>query len=255
MTTSRRNNKTRSSPRLPEGVADTPLETMPKIELNGKKPVEKDWPNKGQLNVDFKNVGYKPCGYVVFDTDGPEGREAFARLLNELELPTRITTFATATPNNGLHIFYLDPEIGFRNSVNVCGLQRVDIRVAPGGFVRDYPSPGYRIVNRRPSEPMPDKLVEYFRDKFAERDAKLEARKTAAGGTQKHSLSGLLYTIHNARQGERNATLFWAASRVAEMPARRHGSALRQLEHAAADIGLHHTEIDKTIASAMGGAR
>ncbi|HQT65749.1 MAG TPA: hypothetical protein PLO16_14695 [Acidocella sp.] len=67
-------------------------------------------------------------------------------------------------------------------------------------------------------------------------------------------LAGLVRAVANAPQGQRNAVLFWAASRAAEVIAqgqlsKPHAEAV--LITAATMAGLENTEAARTIASAL----
>ncbi|MGG5753251.1 bifunctional DNA primase/polymerase [Zafaria sp. Z1313] len=242
----------------PTTTAGTPLADVPQIPLTSRgTPTEAGWPNKGRLHIDSIHVGYLADGLAVLDVDnknGKRGSRELKAIFRSLGLQPKISTFATATPSGGNHIFWQDPRIGLTNTVDAFGHVGLDFRVGRNGYVRDFPSPGYRILNKRPIEPMPGKLIDYFGNKIAERRARLAARSTGLGGVVRHTINGLEYAVYNAPIGQRNATLFWAASRVAEMPAARHRSALRAMRRAAFDIGLGHDEVEKTIASAFGGA-
>jgi bifunctional DNA primase/polymerase-like protein len=73
-------------------------------------------------------------------------------------------------------------------------------------------------------------------------------------------VQGLVATVANAREGERNSLLFWAAMRIYDMLALREldrvagADALAALAEAAFRIGLARTEIMRTIASAARSA-
>lgn len=249
------NRRRTSSPVLSGGIAGTPLERLLKISLNADKtPKFKDFQNKGKVCVPSPYLGILAGAnnLLIVDLDHGDGRNGNKEWIR-MTGSRKVDTFAVATPH-GAHLYFLDPQIeGLPSTANLCGHMGLDTRVGNSYAAFFYPI--YRPLNLKPIGPPPAQFVEAIGNELADRDTKLKARETAAGGTQKHSLMGLLHAIYNAPQGQRNATLFWAASRVAEMPARRHGSALRQIERAAEDIGLHHTEVAKTVASAMGGAR
>lgn len=248
------NNRT---PTPTRGVAEQTLRGLRKIPLTPKStPFAKRYAeNATRGDVESAHVGYLAGanGIVIVDLDrknGQDGVRLFAHIMQSAGLSRKITTLATGTRHGGYHVFYKEPDLRLPNTANVFGLSGVDIRSGKG-YVRDYPSPGYRLANNLPIAAMPEPLVQFFADKLTEREAESKRRVEAQGGTARHSLQGLLSTVYNARTGQRNHTLFWAASRVAEMPVGRHRTALRQLERAAAEIGLPQVEVENTIASAM----
>jgi len=77
--------------------------------------------------------------------------------------------------------------------------------------------------------------------------------------TRGWSAAGLIGRLAGAAEGERNSTLYWAASRiVSDAGSGRVGvddadAALRALHRAAVRTGLTETEIDRTIRSALAG--
>jgi hypothetical protein len=79
----------------------------------------------------------------------------------------------------------------------------------------------------------------------------------ATGGAR---VQGLVATVANAREGERNSLLFWAAMRIYDMLAGREldrsdgANALAALATAASHTGLPRQEIMRTIASAARSA-
>lgn len=64
-------------------------------------------------------------------------------------------------------------------------------------------------------------------------------------------LSGLVATVEQAQEGERNARLFWAACRVCESAEPDSPAAWDSLRLAALRTGLSEPEIERTIASAL----
>jgi hypothetical protein len=77
-------------------------------------------------------------------------------------------------------------------------------------------------------------------------------------GSPRRRLLGLLRTVNAATEGQRNATLFWAAARAGEMVAAGEldaahvAAALRKVGLA---IGLDPTEIDGTVRSGLNQSR
>jgi hypothetical protein len=81
------------------------------------------------------------------------------------------------------------------------------------------------------------------------------ARRTAAFGEARGQLAGVLRFVMDAREGERNQRLYWAACRVREMAAERKISlagGVALLTEAARRIGLPCREIEHTILSSGG---
>jgi hypothetical protein len=164
-----------------------------------------------------------------------------------LGIPIR-RTFIVRTRSGGFHLYYQQPPgdpIGC--SVGKLG-PGIDVR-GKGGLAVVPPTPGYSIKVDAPVRPLPQELHELLTATPSRRTV------TAPGGTAEHKLGGILSTLNNAVEGERNHTLHWALCRIAEMPARRHPSALWNVRNAARGIGLPDWEIERTIASVFGGNR
>ncbi len=152
------------------------------------------------------------------------------------------------TRSGGLHLLFKDKP-GLR-----CSTARIapgiDVK-AEGGAVIYWPATGLEVLLDAPlaawpgwlmppPKPTPAPSYEFARPRSA---AHIEAQ-----------LAGLVRTIATAPQGQRNAVLFWAASRAAEITAqgqlsRPHAEAV--LIEAASHAGLDHIEAARTIASAL----
>jgi hypothetical protein len=125
--------------------------------------------------------------------------------------------------------------------------------IGRGGYVVAPPSPGYSVVLDAPLAEMPAWLVEACRKKPPPnpplpKRALLDLRDAGA-----RRLVALVEFVADAREGQRNSRLFWAACRAAEaviageMPA---GVAFMALEQAAVAIALPAVEARRTIQSA-----
>jgi len=131
----------------------------------------------------------------------------------------------------------------------------VEIKGA-GGYIVAPPSihpSGVEYVGELPPcaelPPVPDWLRALVRP--AEARPLCHQPRTANGPAP---LDGLLRTVRGAAVGNRNASLFWAASRVAEHVLRGELDEVPALDHlhgAAVDAGLPEHEVHRTIASAF----
>lgn len=182
------------------------------------------------------------------DADGVENFKAFVRTSGLKFTDTRIQR----TPNNGLHVPYLQNP--------GCPVTTSHSRLAAGidilagvALVMMPPTPGYVTLNPRPVAMIPLATAQELA-RLTMTEPK-RAHTDGVTGTQAHSIGGLTMTLANARQGTRNDVLHWTLCRAAEMPAGKQRSALRALRREASMIGLGDWEIEKTVASVFGGRR
>ena len=221
------------------------------------------WPS------DRHNVGVAcgPSGLVVVDLDAhgelPEewrqlpgvndGRDVLFQICEWAGMPWP-TTYTVATPSGGWHLYFTAPDAAeIRNSASLIGPQ-VDVRAAGGYVVGSGSAVGgreYEVIDDSDPVPLPRWIAHLLAPKAEEASERPERRGSPGG-----RLAGLLRTVERARPGTRNDTLFWAASRAAEIVAEGSlaaAAATGQLAAAAAVAGLPEPEALRTIASALRG--
>lgn len=211
----------------------TPLVPSSKIKLNGAE----------QFAVDCARNKL-----VVIDIDARKGLTTFRNLLVENAGTSRLKTTVVKTPR-GWHIyFHAIDDYPIKNSVGKLG-QHIDVRTA-GGYVIAPPTPGYEYLLKAPPHDLPMWLANLLSPSDVGR-----RRTDSSGGNAKHSVIGLMQTLANAPEGQRNSTLYWALQRVAEMPNKMHHRLIRQISREASHLGLPDWEINQTIDSVFGGRR
>jgi len=246
-----------------------------------KRPAVQDWENRACTDPERvarywpsprHNVGIAcgPSRLVVVDLDAhgelPEewqelpgvhdGKDVLVQICDWAGQPWP-TTYTVATPSGGWHLYFAAPQgSGIRNSASLIGPQ-VDVRGTGGYVVAAGSAVGggaYEVITEDDPAPLPEWIARLLSPKAAQPD-----RRPGGHGSAPGRLAGLLRAVEQAKPGTRNETLFWAASRAAEMVAEGKagdGDVVGQLVEAAAAAGLSEPEARRTIASAMrGGAR
>jgi hypothetical protein len=190
-------------------------------------------------------------GFVVVDVDVKDGKRGAEWLGRHAAAIPATRTHRTVS--GGLHLLFGQPD-GVEIPNSQSGIAPgVDVR-GRGGYVVVPPSPGYGVLVDAPVAEMPAWLAEACRKKPPPtrplpRRVPLDAQDA---GVQR--LVALVEFVADAREGQRNSRLFWAACRAAEavmagvMPA---GAAFVALEEAANAIGLPALEARRTIESAL----
>ena len=213
-------------------------------------------------------------GTVVVDVDPPAGLRTLALLDEANVLPG--TVMSMTGRDLGLQLFYAHP--GVRITSRPGGLGKgVDVKADDAYVVVPpsvHPTTGraYRWTgdgrHDHPLTPLHPVLVERLRARPATpRPAAPPALTRPAGGfwsrflqptggTPYNRLHGLITTVLKAREGERNATLHWAACRLTDMaaegtlaPGQELTAAAEALRRAALEAGLTPSEVRATIAS------
>ncbi|HEX8627083.1 MAG TPA: bifunctional DNA primase/polymerase, partial [Catenuloplanes sp.] len=207
-----------------------------------------------------------PSGLVVIDVDpGNGGYDTLAALDAERLLPG---TLMVETGTGGLHLFYAHPGAPVKSAAGLLG-PGVDIK-ADGGYVVAAPSRHprsgrpYRWIDgrhdHRPTALHPRLTVRLLKDPPPPpRPLAAPASPGTVGAFTAPSdpagrLAGLLRVVMEAPQGQRNATLNWAAYKAAELIRDRdapRGSVVSALTEAATHAGLRPGEIRATIASGL----
>ncbi|HQT63436.1 MAG: hypothetical protein B7Z75_10825 [Acidocella sp. 20-57-95] len=152
------------------------------------------------------------------------------------------------TRSGGLHL-YFQHKAGLR-----CSTARIapgiDVK-AEGGSIIYWPAKGLPVLSEAPLAVWPEWLVLPPHRDPTQPPMPVGQNLTAYITGQ---LYGLIRTVVRAPPGQRNASLFWAASRVAEIVAQGHlvkPYAEAVLIESACRAGLSHTEAARTIASAF----
>ncbi|WP_332259297.1 bifunctional DNA primase/polymerase [Corynebacterium ulcerans] len=191
------------------------------------------------------NIGGRPPrGCVVLDVDPRNGGAGTWEQINACKpagwLPNTLTI---RTGSGGLHEWYRMPyDLPVRGEAGT----GIDIKTHKGYLVMPgsiHPTTGQSYVCERWQWP-PTMLSEHWLKHVYKppRPARRVSLLTARRGSGK----GLVESMVNALDGERNRTLYWAACRAAE-----DGLDLdRELMEAALSVGLPEVEIRATLASA-----
>jgi Bifunctional DNA primase/polymerase, N-terminal len=180
-----------------------------------------------------------PSGVSVFDCDHkhPSAHD-FWKANGQRLLPTR----CFQTHSGGLHLLYADPEGIVRCSQGgQNGLPFGCDTRGTGGYVIYWFATGLECRDHSPPAPWPEWLHEAMRKP----EPLPQQTSIVAATNPDRALDGLLSTMAAAKEGNRNATLFWAACRCVEK-----GFATTALRAAAIQSGLDARSVDKTIASA-----
>jgi|SRR6516162_4057630 hypothetical protein len=183
-------------------------------------------------------------GFDVLDIDLP--RHQTARDWWQTNQHRIGATWINETGSGGLHV-------RFKHNGSVrCGAGRfalgVDTRGA-GGYIIAWAQYGCRVLSDAPLAPWPDWLLEQLKPK-----PRPTITPVALNSHGDYWLRGLVRTIANAPEGQRNCILFWAACRAGE--AVRSGKAnedfcTRVLLEAAIHAGLALREAQRTILSGI----
>jgi hypothetical protein len=244
-----------------------------------KRPAVQDWERRACADPETigrywpsqkHNVGIAcgPSGLVAVDLDTHgelsadwqlpgvhDGKDVFAQICEwaGMEWPT---THTVTTPSGGWHLYFRAPEgAEIRNSASLIG-PMVDVRGRGGYVVGECSVIGgqaYEALDDDAPAPMPQWIV-----RLLVPSSRIVPARTASSGTTGKRLEGLLRTVEQAKPGTRNETLFWAASRAAEMTAEGSitpADATAHLAAAAAAAGLTEHEALRTIQSALKGTR
>lgn len=157
------------------------------------------------------------------------------------------------TRSGGRHLLFAShPEI--KNSAGKIA-RGVDTR-GKGGFIIWWPAIGLQVMHGRALAPVPQFILHAFQ---RQKPTPLPFMPGHPGNVRGAAdrLRGILRIAAQAREGERNHTIFWCANRLHDMAlwgeVSRDGfaDAYRQLEQTAVSIGLSEHEAARTIASAM----
>lgn len=199
-----------------------------------------------------------PPGVVVLDFDKP-GALAVVEAINEGPLPDTLTA-RTGRAEGGTHYYYRHhiPDLSQTGVRRVDGtlVRGVDVRVGGKGYLIAPPSPHpvtgtrYQWTHVRPLAELPERLARACRP-VAPRPGPRPAGVFPVDPHARHK--GLLDVMRQAREGERNRTLFWCACRMVDDEADGTPASWDALTDAALATGLPASEIAATITSAAVG--
>jgi hypothetical protein len=248
------------------GLAVFPLAPMLKIPAipkarggNGVLDATKDMSIIAGWNLRYPkaNIG-AACGaisgIIVLDLDPKNGSAASVEALRAqgLLFPK---TVCSRTPRGGWHL-YFKWRPGLSNSVEAIA-PGIDVRsergyvAAPASFTRDGLYQWFVPFEEMQPAELPDWIPDLLAKKAAPEAPEPRPKRynsAAAYNRETASVAHLFDLVETAKEGNRNALLFWAACRLAEKG--RLSAAKKDLEAAAIRAGLEKSEVLKTIASA-----
>ena len=226
-------------------------------------------------------IAAKPSGLVIVDLDKPkpgyelphrwrhwqdepgihDGWDVLAALAERAGMPWPCTLTAR-TPSGGAHLYYRAP--AGRSIGNKPLGPMIDVRgggEGNGGYVL---GPGsvlngrtYEIADEQSPQPLPGWVADLLdppRRELGARDRPAPRPDAIRDARIATRLDGLIAAVLDAREGERNNVLHWAACRGAEMVAAGQldpGQVHDSLGEAASRAGLDDGEASRTIASAL----
>jgi hypothetical protein len=275
-------------------LADRDWHVFP-VAPDAKVPAVKDWENRATTDPDRirrcwtaapYNIGIAcgPSGLLVIDLDQPkpgqqpppswniegvrDGFDAFALVCENAGQPLPVDTHTVTTGRGGTHLYYRHPEgEQLRNTSGAKGGGLgwlIDTR-AHGGYVLGRGS----RVNGQPYRPCyeanPTPLPVWLAEKLRSAPLPVQAPVTVtladgrAGRYLQAAIDAELRRVTSAPGGERNSSLFAAATALGQLVA---GGAVTQtdieglLTQAAYQVGQKPAETARTIASGLrAGAR
>jgi hypothetical protein len=194
----------------------------------------------------------EPSGIAVLDVDlgkHPEA-QAWFELHRDRLLPARMHR----TRSNGLHLIYRH-RLGLRCSAGLIN-RGVDIR-ADGGYIIWWPAAGLEVLADPGILPWPQWLVPLLAPPPPAPSISRRALAACRHDLRPmlHRTKGILRTVVEAPEGERNRILFWAACRARDMYVAGefdHPTAMQVLDllrEAAERAGLPQREVERTITS------
>lgn len=209
--------------------------------------------------IDLDTHGSIPAGSTWDQAGIKDGLDVFAALWERHSPGTSMfDTFTVTTPSGGLHLYYRAPRATqVRNSASKVA-PMVDVR-GTGGYAAIWAEleNGRYQPSGSPADirPMPTWLVSLATaTRAAERRTGLPASapRPVTRTEASRRVSGLLRTVANAAEGQRNSTLNWAAYQLAKDDLLGPEQA-QALARAAMTAGLSEHEAVTTVMSAAKG--
>lgn len=221
-------------------------------------------------------VAAKPSGLVVVDLDRPkpgyelppawrnepgvnEGADVLAVLAERAGVSAWPLTFTVATPSGGRHLYFTAP--AGRPIGNKPLGPLIDVRGGGNGDGGYVLGPGsvlggraYDVLDGQDPAPLPAWVADLLDPPAPPDVPRPVVSLSDARGSTRGRLVGLVSAVLDAKPGERNNVLHWAACRAAEMVATGRldeQQVFDSLGVAAARTGLDDGEAGRTIASAL----
>jgi putative DNA primase/helicase len=202
----------------------------------------KEWWSKWPDALVSVRTGIK---FVVLDIDCAKHVEA-AQWYGKANLPI---TRTHVTRSGGRHLLF-QPDERFRNTTSrVC--VGVDTKGINGCAIW-WPACGFEVLHGDVLAPVPEWIIKALKPPPPIVQPSSREVKTSAQAQRK--VGGIIRTIAGAREGERNAVVFWGASRLAELVAQSLISspdAIAIVIEAASRAGLPPDEARATARSAL----
>jgi Bifunctional DNA primase/polymerase, N-terminal len=229
-----------------------------------KRPLTENGFKDASVNPDTVNRWWQqwprayigvPTGekFVVIDLDLQHSEALTWLETNRARLPL---TRTHVTKSGGRHLLFKpNPRVGCTTSklgphVDTRGL---------GGYIIWWPACRFDVLHSKTLAEVPQWMLEALRPASSNVIRFPTPQRTEASNSDAR-VQGLVATVANAPQGQRNSLLFWAAMRVHDMLANREldrsagANAFDALAEAASRSGLSLIEIRRTIASAARSA-
>lgn len=234
----------------------------------GKHPTDKGWqnaqpPTDEQIDAAWSgwrgghNIGVltgEPSGLFVLDVDPDNsGDETLAALVVEHgPLPT---TYTVRTGSGGFHYYFAWPGFAVGNSAGSLG-SGLDVR-GNGGQAVAPPSVSakgsYSVAVDAPVATAPGWLLDRLRPRAAAPAPRASTRRPTRALTRRR-VEALVQCVLDASEGTRNARLYWATCRMAEVIAAG-GLTADEAQHclhlAGEAAGLTGDEVAATVASGL----
>jgi hypothetical protein len=155
------------------------------------------------------------------------------------------------TQSGGIHLLFKHRP-GLRNTQAKLAIG-IDTR-ADGGYVLWWPAAIEHGHHRAPLAELPDWLVKALTPPMPETRPASQRPKTPDAAKAK--IEGIVGAVAAAREGQRNALVYWGACRLSELVKQAvigHGDAIALAVEAARQAGLSPKEAQRTVASAFRG--
>lgn len=202
------------------------------------KELDALWTNPGPL-VGVRSGANSNIDVLDIDVGHPEALAWWTS--NRAQIPT---TRVHRTRRRGLHLLFRHHP-GLRCSIGRLA-KGVDVR-AEGGYFVWWPAAGCAVLNDGPVAQWPAWLLALLQPPA-------QAKNRCLVVPDERALAGLVRLVANAREGERNQVLFWAACRLGEMVATRllnSQLAIALIADAAVHAGLPRFEAERTARSGL----